>query len=58
MLATPRMPKSRGLMALWKLTAFEDVPADFPQLLADIVRAYPYPGTAPAKTPVKAAASE
>jgi ABC-type phosphate/phosphonate transport system substrate-binding protein len=31
------------LMTLWKLTAFEPVPADFDQLVADIIRVYPAP---------------
>jgi ABC-type phosphate/phosphonate transport system substrate-binding protein len=36
--------RGRDLMSMWKLTAFEDVPADYSQTLANIVRAYPYPG--------------
>jgi ABC-type phosphate/phosphonate transport system substrate-binding protein len=31
----------RQLMTLWKLTAFEPVPSDYEQTLADIVAAYP-----------------
>ena len=33
----------RQLMTLWKLTAFEPVPADYEQTLAEIVVAYPAP---------------
>jgi ABC-type phosphate/phosphonate transport system substrate-binding protein len=47
--------RSRDLLTLWKLTAFEDVPADFPQTLANIARAYPYvstPPTVPVASPV------
>jgi ABC-type phosphate/phosphonate transport system substrate-binding protein len=33
----------RQLMSLWKLTAFEPVPDDYEQTLADIVKAYPPP---------------
>ncbi len=31
------------LMMLWKMSRFEDIPADYQQHLADIVRAYPPP---------------
>ncbi len=30
-------------MSLWKLTAFENVPDDFPQTLSTILKAYPPP---------------
>ncbi len=33
----------RQLMTLWKLTAFEPVPADYEKTLADIAKAYPAP---------------
>jgi ABC-type phosphate/phosphonate transport system substrate-binding protein len=33
----------RQLMTLWKLTAFEPVPADYEQTLTDIAKAYPVP---------------
>ena len=33
----------RQLMTLWKLTAFEPVPADYEKTLTDIVKAYPPP---------------
>jgi ABC-type phosphate/phosphonate transport system substrate-binding protein len=36
--------RGRELMTMWKLTAFETVPADYEQTLADILRAYPPPG--------------
>jgi ABC-type phosphate/phosphonate transport system substrate-binding protein len=39
----------RQLMTLWKLTAFEPVPADYEKILNDIVKAYP-PPEAKAKT--------
>jgi ABC-type phosphate/phosphonate transport system substrate-binding protein len=41
--------RGRDLMAMWKMTAFEGVPADFQQTLDAILKAYPAPdGTAPA----------
>src|ERR1700730_11651924 len=33
----------RQFLTLWKLTAFEPVPADYEQTLADILKAYPHP---------------
>jgi ABC-type phosphate/phosphonate transport system substrate-binding protein len=33
----------RQFLTLWKLTAFEPVPDDYEQTLADIVKAYPHP---------------
>lgn len=39
----------RQLMTLWKLTAFEPIPADYEKILTDIVKAYP-PPEATAKT--------
>jgi ABC-type phosphate/phosphonate transport system substrate-binding protein len=53
MIGANQNPRGRDLMAMWKLTAFEDVPADFAQTLANIARAYPYTARAP-----KAAAPE
>jgi ABC-type phosphate/phosphonate transport system substrate-binding protein len=35
--------RGRKLLTLFRLTAFEDVPADFEQTVADIVKAYPAP---------------
>ena len=34
---------SRPLLMLWNLKGFEDVPADFPQRLAEVRKAYPIP---------------
>jgi ABC-type phosphate/phosphonate transport system substrate-binding protein len=34
----------KQMLTLWKLTAFEAVPADYEQNLADIAKAYPAPG--------------
>ena len=36
----------RQFMTLWKLTAFEPVPADFDQTVTAIVKAYPPPAPA------------
>jgi ABC-type phosphate/phosphonate transport system substrate-binding protein len=36
-------PLGRQLMTLWKLTAFEPIPADYEKTLTDIVKAYPPP---------------
>jgi ABC-type phosphate/phosphonate transport system substrate-binding protein len=36
-------PRARELMSLFKITSFEDIPDDYAQTLADIVRAYPPP---------------
>lgn len=36
-------PEGLQLMMLWKMNRFDVVPADYPQLLADTVRAYPPP---------------
>jgi ABC-type phosphate/phosphonate transport system substrate-binding protein len=33
----------RQFLTLWKLTAFEPVPADYEQTLAEILKAYPHP---------------
>jgi len=43
-------PKSRGLMKLWDLTAFEPVPADFPAALDAIAKAFPAPAELAVKT--------
>jgi ABC-type phosphate/phosphonate transport system substrate-binding protein len=56
MVSASQNGRGRDLMTMWKLTAFEDVPADYQQTLANIVRAYPY--AAPAAAPVRGAASE
>jgi ABC-type phosphate/phosphonate transport system substrate-binding protein len=42
----------RQFMTLWRLTAFEPVPTDYEQTLADILKTYPVP---PAKAPAKGA---
>ena len=36
-------PEGLQLIMLWKLNRFDVVPADYSQMLADIVRAYPPP---------------
>jgi ABC-type phosphate/phosphonate transport system substrate-binding protein len=36
-------PLGRQLMTLWKLTAFEPIPADYEKTLSDIAKAYPPP---------------
>src|SRR5262249_27901947 len=40
----------RDLMSMWKLTAFEPVPEDYPQQLANILKAYPAPESRPIPT--------
>jgi ABC-type phosphate/phosphonate transport system substrate-binding protein len=35
----------RQLLTLWRLTSFEPVPADYPQMLAEILKLYPAPET-------------
>ena len=40
----------RQFMTLWKLTAFEPVPPDYEQTLADILKAYPQPLPKPMTT--------
>jgi ABC-type phosphate/phosphonate transport system substrate-binding protein len=51
MLNASKNPKSRGLMSLFKLSAFEDVPADYQQSLTVIRKAFPAPAALPVKTP-------
>jgi ABC-type phosphate/phosphonate transport system substrate-binding protein len=46
MMNANKCPLGRQLMTLWKLTAFEPVPADYEQTLAEIVVAYPPPSAA------------
>jgi ABC-type phosphate/phosphonate transport system substrate-binding protein len=36
----------RQLLLLWQMTAFQEVPADYERLLADIAKAYPPPKSA------------
>jgi ABC-type phosphate/phosphonate transport system substrate-binding protein len=43
-----QLPLGKKLLALWNLTAFKEVPADYPKMLADILKTYPPP---PARTP-------
>jgi ABC-type phosphate/phosphonate transport system substrate-binding protein len=40
--------RAKELMSLWRISSFENVPGDFPQLLAGVNRAYPPPIPAPA----------
>jgi ABC-type phosphate/phosphonate transport system substrate-binding protein len=39
--------RGRDLMAMWKLTAFEGIPADFQETLDAILKAYPAPDATP-----------
>jgi ABC-type phosphate/phosphonate transport system substrate-binding protein len=48
LLRAHRSTRSRELMYMWRLTAFEAVPADYQQILNAIRKAYPTPPTAPA----------
>lgn len=43
MLNADRSPAGRQLMTLWRLTGFEDVPPDYEEIVAQIVKAYPPP---------------
>ena len=43
MMNANRTALGRRLMTLWRLTGFEQVPPDYDQTLADIVKAYPAP---------------
>jgi hypothetical protein len=43
MLAAKSSPQGRQMMKMCRITSFEDVPDDFDQMLADIVKAYPSP---------------
>ena len=42
MVSASQTERGRDLMSMWKLTGFEDVPADYTTTLANIMRAYPY----------------
>jgi ABC-type phosphate/phosphonate transport system substrate-binding protein len=42
MVSASQTERGRDLMSMWKLTGFEDVPADYNTTLANIMRAYPY----------------
>ncbi len=46
MIAANKNERGRDLMSMWKLTGFEDVPANYLQNCAAIMRAYPPPVTA------------
>lgn len=41
MINANQSPQSKGLLKMCRITAFEEVPAEFPQLLAEIIKAYP-----------------
>lgn len=43
MINADRSTVGRQLMTLWKLTGFEEVPPDYEEILANIVKAYPPP---------------
>jgi ABC-type phosphate/phosphonate transport system substrate-binding protein len=54
MLTANQNARGKDLMSFWKLTAFENVTADFEQMITDIVRAYPPPpALAAAQSPAK-----
>jgi hypothetical protein len=38
-----RTPLNRLLLTCWRISAFEDVPADYQQTLDEMVKAYPSP---------------
>ncbi len=42
MVSSSQTERGRDLMSMWKLTGFEDVPADYNTTLANVMRAYPY----------------
>jgi ABC-type phosphate/phosphonate transport system substrate-binding protein len=50
MLNANKNAKSRGLMALFKLTAFEGIPEDYQEALTTIRKAYPAPSALVIKT--------
>jgi ABC-type phosphate/phosphonate transport system substrate-binding protein len=51
MITANQNERGRELMTMWQLTAFEAIPADFDQTLANILKAYPGPsGNAPTAT--------
>jgi ABC-type phosphate/phosphonate transport system substrate-binding protein len=43
MITANQNARGKELMAMWKLTAFENVPADYEQSLSSILKAYPAP---------------
>jgi ABC-type phosphate/phosphonate transport system substrate-binding protein len=46
LLGTHKTILGKQLLTLWKLTGFENVPADYDQMLTDIAKAYPPPAEA------------
>jgi len=44
MIGANKRERSRELMTMWKLTAFEDPPADYARTLEGVAKAYPPPG--------------
>jgi ABC-type phosphate/phosphonate transport system substrate-binding protein len=42
MVSASQTERGRDLMSMWKLTGFEDVPANYSTTLANIMRIYPY----------------
>jgi len=58
MIGANQNERGRDLMSMWKLTAFEDVPADYAQTLANIVRSYPHAAAQATASAAKADASE
>lgn len=49
MISANKDEKGREVMSLFKMSAFEPVPADYERSLADILKAYPPPATTPEK---------
>jgi hypothetical protein len=45
MLTANQSARGKDLMSLWKLTAFDNVPADFDRMLGSILKSYPTPAT-------------
>jgi ABC-type phosphate/phosphonate transport system substrate-binding protein len=46
MITANQNERGRDLMSMWKVTAFEAVPADYEQTLTNVLRAYPPPAAA------------
>lgn len=43
LLGAAKDPKSRDLLRMCRMTSFEEIPADYEQLLLDIIKSYPAP---------------
>ncbi len=53
MITANQSTRGKELMATWKLTAFESVPADFDLVLSNILKAYPAPRAVAARVEIK-----